>query len=161
MREVIHTKRIKVKGLTSSVIKSRKSWSNWDAPPRGQRKNLFGWKQEFPNVDSCHVNVVWFYFRSIIAILLLYVNCLTTMVTHKFGVGCWIVAQYVKMLPRTSRTIAMCAAANFINAADRIIMPIAIVPMTVQYRWTLYWQGWILSSFAFGYITSQVCTIAQ
>jgi len=35
-------------------------------------------------------------------------------------------------------------------------MPIAIVAMTDEYKWNLHWQGWILSSFAFGYITSQV-----
>lgn len=57
---------------------------------------------------------------------------------------------------RASRTIALCSAANFINAADRVIMPIAIIPMTNEYHWSLYWRGWILSSFAFGYITSQV-----
>lgn len=61
------------------------------------------------------------------------------------------------MLRKTSKTIALCSLANFINAADRIVMPIAIIPMTDQYNWSLYWQGWILSAFAFGYITSQVC----
>lgn len=60
------------------------------------------------------------------------------------------------MLPKTSKTIALCSLANFINAADRIVMPIAIIPMTDHYNWSLYWQGWILSAFAFGYITSQV-----
>lgn len=60
------------------------------------------------------------------------------------------------MLVKTSRTIALCSLANFINAADRIIMPLAIIPMTDQYKWNLYWQGWILSAFAFGYITSQI-----
>ncbi|GIX92154.1 ascorbate transporter, chloroplastic [Caerostris extrusa] len=59
------------------------------------------------------------------------------------------------MLPKTSKTIALCSLANFINAADRIVMPIAIIPMTDYYQWNLYWQGWILSAFAFGYITSQ------
>lgn len=60
------------------------------------------------------------------------------------------------MMAKSSRVIALCSAANFINAADRIIMPIAIIPMTSHYKWSLYWQGWILSSFAFGYIASQV-----
>lgn len=60
------------------------------------------------------------------------------------------------MLPRTSRIVALCSAANFINAADRVIMPIAIVLMTDEFKWNLYWQGWILSAFAFGYFTSQV-----
>ncbi|XP_012249006.1 sodium-dependent phosphate transport protein 1, chloroplastic isoform X1 [Bombus impatiens] len=61
-----------------------------------------------------------------------------------------------RMLPRTSRIVALCSAANFINAADRVIMPIAIVPMTDEFKWDLYWQGWVLSAFAFGYFTSQI-----
>ncbi|XP_063994096.1 uncharacterized protein LOC135171470 [Diachasmimorpha longicaudata] len=62
----------------------------------------------------------------------------------------------LSMLPRTSRIVALCSAANFINAADRVIMPIAIVPMTDEFKWNLHWQGWILSAFAFGYFTSQI-----
>ncbi|XP_034944346.1 sodium-dependent phosphate transport protein 1, chloroplastic-like [Chelonus insularis] len=62
----------------------------------------------------------------------------------------------LKLLPRTSRIVALCSAANFINAADRVIMPLAIVDMTNEYKWNLYWQGWILSAFAFGYFTSQI-----
>lgn len=61
-----------------------------------------------------------------------------------------------KMLPKTSRIVGLCSVANFINAADRVIMPIAIVPMTDEFKWSLHWQGWILSAFAFGYFTSQV-----
>lgn len=60
------------------------------------------------------------------------------------------------MLPKTSRIVALCSAANFINSADRVIMPIAIIPMTDEFRWSLHGQGWILSSFAFGYFTSQI-----
>lgn len=60
------------------------------------------------------------------------------------------------MLPKTSRIVALCSVANFINSADRVLMPIAIVPMTDEFKWTLHGQGWILSSFAFGYLTSQV-----
>ncbi|KAK6622185.1 hypothetical protein RUM44_001992 [Polyplax serrata] len=60
------------------------------------------------------------------------------------------------MLAKTSRIVALCSAANFINAADRVIMPIAIVPMTDEFKWNLHWQGWILSAFAFGYFTSQI-----
>jgi hypothetical protein len=48
--------------------------------------------------------------------------------------------------------------ANFINAADRVIMPIAIVPMTDEFNWDMHGQGWVLSSFAVGYISSQVTT---
>ncbi|KAH8034640.1 hypothetical protein HPB51_000101 [Rhipicephalus microplus] len=58
-------------------------------------------------------------------------------------------------MTRKSRTVALCCLANFVNAADRVLMPIAIVPMSEQYRWSLLWQGWILSAFAVGYITSQ------
>lgn len=57
---------------------------------------------------------------------------------------------------RTSRIVALCSAANFINSADRVIMPIAIVPMTDLFHWTLHVQGWILSAFAFGYFTTQI-----
>ena len=46
--------------------------------------------------------------------------------------------------------------ANFINAADRVIMPIAVVPMSDDYHWNMGVQGWILSAFAYGYISSQV-----
>ncbi|CAG2202639.1 unnamed protein product [Mytilus edulis] len=45
-------------------------------------------------------------------------------------------------------------AANF--TADRVIMPIAIVPMADEYNWDLHGQGWVLSSFAVGYMSSQV-----
>lgn len=45
------------------------------------------------------------------------------------------------MLAKTSRIVALCSAANFINAADRVIMPIAIVPMTDEFKWSLHWQG--------------------
>ena len=61
-----------------------------------------------------------------------------------------------KLMNKTSRIVALCSIANFINAADRVIMPIAIVPMTDEFKWSLHWQGWILSAFAFGYFTSQV-----
>ncbi|XP_046330197.1 sialin-like [Haliotis rubra] len=60
------------------------------------------------------------------------------------------------MLSKTSKTIALCSLANFINSADRVIMPIAIVPMTDKFKWDLHGQGWVLSSFAVGYMSSQV-----
>ncbi|CAH1111952.1 unnamed protein product [Psylliodes chrysocephalus] len=62
----------------------------------------------------------------------------------------------IRWLSRTSRIVALCSAANFINSADRVIMPIAIVPMTDIFGWSLHAQGWILSAFAFGYFTSQL-----
>lgn len=58
-----------------------------------------------------------------------------------------------------SKVVVLCSVANFINAADRVLMPLAIVPMANEYKWSLYWQGWILSAFAFGYFTSQVCLL--
>jgi hypothetical protein len=57
---------------------------------------------------------------------------------------------------RASRTIGLCAAANFINAADRVIMPIAIIQMTNEFKWDLHGQGWVLSAFAIGYMSSMV-----
>ncbi|KAB7503536.1 Ascorbate transporter, chloroplastic [Armadillidium nasatum] len=55
-----------------------------------------------------------------------------------------------------TKLIILCSIANFINAADRVLMPIAIISMTREYKWNLSIQGWILSAFAFGYFTSQV-----
>ena len=60
------------------------------------------------------------------------------------------------MLTRPSHIIALCSMANFINSADRVIMPIAIVPMADEFKWDLHGQGWVLSSFAVGYMSSQV-----
>ncbi|KAJ8953690.1 hypothetical protein NQ314_007298, partial [Rhamnusium bicolor] len=62
----------------------------------------------------------------------------------------------IRWFTRTSRIVALCSFANFINSADRVIMPIAIVPMTDIFSWSLHSQGWILSAFAFGYFTSQI-----
>ncbi|CAF2331387.1 unnamed protein product [Rotaria sp. Silwood2] len=55
-----------------------------------------------------------------------------------------------------SRTVTLCSLANFINAADRAIMPIAIIPMAKEFNWNLRLQGYILSSFPIGYLTSQL-----
>ncbi|KAF2353715.1 Ribosomal protein L40e [Trinorchestia longiramus] len=55
-----------------------------------------------------------------------------------------------------TKLVLLCSLANFINAADRVIMPLAIVPMTAEFKWTLAQQGWILSAFAFGYFSSQL-----
>ena len=62
----------------------------------------------------------------------------------------------VTQFTKASSTIALCSLANFINSADRIIMPIAIVQMTDEFNWDLHGQGWILSAFAVGYMSSQV-----
>ncbi|CAF1202052.1 unnamed protein product [Adineta ricciae] len=55
-----------------------------------------------------------------------------------------------------SRTVTLCSLANFINAADRAIMPIAIIPMAKEFSWNLRLQGYVLSSFPIGYLTSQI-----
>ncbi|CAF1105709.1 unnamed protein product [Rotaria sordida] len=57
-----------------------------------------------------------------------------------------------------SRTVGICSFANFINAADRAIMPIAIIPMAKEFNWNLRLQGYILSAFPIGYLTSQLFT---
>jgi hypothetical protein len=61
-------------------------------------------------------------------------------------------AQFTK----TSNTIALCSLANFINAADRVIMPIAIIQMSSEFKWKLHDQGWILSAFSVGYMGTMV-----
>ncbi|MCL4123336.1 UNVERIFIED_CONTAM: hypothetical protein GTU68_016456 [Idotea baltica] len=55
-----------------------------------------------------------------------------------------------------SKIIILCSIANFINAADRVLMPIAIVSIAKEHSLSLALQGWILSAFAFGYFSSQV-----
>jgi len=57
---------------------------------------------------------------------------------------------------KATSTVALCSAANFINAADRVIMPIAIIQMTDEFKWNLHGQGWVLSAFAVGYMSSMV-----
>eukprot|EP01059_Diplonema_ambulator_P008769 TRINITY_DN18516_c0_g1_i1.p1 TRINITY_DN18516_c0_g1~~TRINITY_DN18516_c0_g1_i1.p1 ORF type:complete len:432 (+),score=67.27 TRINITY_DN18516_c0_g1_i1:42-1298(+) len=52
--------------------------------------------------------------------------------------------------------VLLSATANLVNQADRIVMSIAIVPMSYELGLRAYDQGWILSSFAYGYITTQV-----
>jgi len=60
------------------------------------------------------------------------------------------------MITSTSKTIALCSLSNLINAADRAIMPIAILQMAPEFKWTMHDQGWILSAFPFGYFSSQI-----
>lgn len=57
---------------------------------------------------------------------------------------------------KTSTIIALCSIANFINSADRVIMPIAIIQMSAHFKWDLHDQGWILSAFSIGYICSML-----
>lgn len=60
------------------------------------------------------------------------------------------------MVTSASKTIALCSFSNLINAADRAIMPIAILQMAPEYKWDMHQQGWILSAFPIGYFSSQV-----
>lgn len=60
------------------------------------------------------------------------------------------------MIKASSKTIALCSFSNLINAADRAIMPIAILQMAPEFKWNMHDQGWILSAFPFGYFSSQV-----
>ncbi|ESO09538.1 hypothetical protein HELRODRAFT_97629 [Helobdella robusta] len=53
-------------------------------------------------------------------------------------------------------TIALCSVANFINSADRVIMPIAIIQMSSEFSWDLHDQGWIHSAFSIGYMSSML-----
>lgn len=64
----------------------------------------------------------------------------------------------------SSRLVTLSSLANFVNAADRVIMPIAIVELAKIHRYNLHEQGWILSAFPAGYISSQIvgsCAGAQ
>eukprot|EP00759_Apiculatamorpha_spiralis_P012115 PhF_6_TR19194/c0_g1_i1/m.28227 len=49
-----------------------------------------------------------------------------------------------------------CIFANFLNQADRILMSFAIVPITEEFHLSYTTRGWILSSFAIGYIVTQM-----
>jgi ACS family sodium-dependent inorganic phosphate cotransporter len=52
--------------------------------------------------------------------------------------------------------VLLASAANAINQADRNIMPIAVIPMAAEFRWSLVQRGLVLSSFAYGYILTQL-----
>mmetsp|Transcript_139108 Transcript_139108/g.245790 ORF Transcript_139108/g.245790 Transcript_139108/m.245790 type:complete len:484 (-) Transcript_139108:106-1557(-) len=52
--------------------------------------------------------------------------------------------------------LLIAALANALNQADRAIMPIAVIPMSDEFGWTLMDKGIVLSSFALGYLFSQV-----
>tara|TARA_B110001452_G_scaffold22483_2_gene17981 strand:- start:1386 stop:2711 length:1326 start_codon:yes stop_codon:yes gene_type:complete len=52
--------------------------------------------------------------------------------------------------------ILLGAAANAVNQADRNIMPIAVIPMAEAYGWNMMQRGFILSSFAYGYMLTQL-----
>jgi len=63
------------------------------------------------------------------------------------------------MLISTSKTVALCSFSNLINAADRAIMPIAVLQMAPEFKWDMHSQGWVLSAFPIGYFSSQVLNL--
>lgn len=60
------------------------------------------------------------------------------------------------MLITTSKIVALCSLSNLINTADRALMPIGIIQISKEYNLTLKQQGLILSSYPFGYFSSQI-----
>ena len=58
-------------------------------------------------------------------------------------------------MPEDELLLAVCIA-NFLNQADRAIMPLAIPEMASEYGWEMGTQGWVLSSFACGYILTNL-----
>ena len=58
--------------------------------------------------------------------------------------------------PARYNIIALAAAAVFICYMDRVIVSIAIIPMSADFGWTPEEQGRVLSSFFIGYLLTQV-----
>mmetsp|Transcript_50704 Transcript_50704/g.144873 ORF Transcript_50704/g.144873 Transcript_50704/m.144873 type:complete len:432 (+) Transcript_50704:127-1422(+) len=59
-----------------------------------------------------------------------------------------------KVMPNV--LLVMCCMANALNQADRSIFPVAIVPMSEELGLTRMQQGYIISSFAWGYMAMQL-----
>ena len=68
-------------------------------------------------------------------------------------------APAVEPAPRLSqRTIlvALCFAAVFICYVDRVNISLAIIAMKDEFGWDKTTQGWVMSSFFIGYLTTQI-----
>ncbi|KAI3379631.1 hypothetical protein SNEBB_001796 [Seison nebaliae] len=52
--------------------------------------------------------------------------------------------------------VSLCTVANFINTADRTLLPLSIHTISSEVNLSLRWEGFILSAFFIGYISSQV-----
>lgn len=61
---------------------------------------------------------------------------------------------------RVWRVTFLCCMANFINAADRVIMPLAINPIADHFKWNMHTHGWVLSAFSVGYLSSMVSCLS-
>ncbi|CAH8870353.1 unnamed protein product [Trichobilharzia szidati] len=78
-----------------------------------------------------------------------YLNCLNFLPTYN-------VFKWINEPSCVWRIVFLCCLANFINSADRVIIPIVIIPMANRFGWNLHQYGWILSSFSVGYLVSMV-----
>ena len=52
--------------------------------------------------------------------------------------------------------VLLASLANALNQADRVIMPIAAIPMAAELGWTMMDKGVVISAFAYGYICVQL-----
>ena len=52
--------------------------------------------------------------------------------------------------------VNMAVLSYVISMSDRLLMSVAIIPMSEEFGWTLAEKGYILSGFGIGYITTQI-----
>jgi MFS family permease len=57
---------------------------------------------------------------------------------------------------RVAIDVLLASLANALNQADRVIMPIAAIPMAAELGWTMMDKGVVISAFAYGYICVQL-----
>jgi len=62
----------------------------------------------------------------------------------------------VSLRPQRTTLIALCFAAVFICYVDRVNISLAIAPMASEFGWDRTTRGWVMSSFFFGYLLTQV-----
>ncbi|CAH8647770.1 unnamed protein product [Schistosoma margrebowiei] len=78
-----------------------------------------------------------------------YLNCLNFLPTYN-------VFKWLNEPSYVWKIVFLCCLANFINAADRVIMPIVIIPISNHFGWNLHQYGLVLSSFSVGYLGSMI-----
>lgn len=59
-------------------------------------------------------------------------------------------------LPQRTILVALCFAAVFICYVDRVNISLAIIAMKDEFGWDKTTQGWVMSSFFLGYLTTQI-----